>query len=81
MTLLEQIAEALQTLRPGAEWILHGDDYSEIQWIDLTQSKPTWAEVQAEIANPTPKPEPTIAQKLESVGLSVDDLKAALGLA
>jgi hypothetical protein len=25
-------------------------------------------------------PEPTIAQKLESVGLSLDDLKAALGL-
>jgi len=26
------------------------------------------------------KPEPTIAEKLESVGLSIDDLKAALGL-
>jgi len=25
-------------------------------------------------------PEPTVAQKLESVGLSLDDLKAALGL-
>jgi hypothetical protein len=31
--------------------------------------------------NPTPaKAEPTIAEKLASVGLSVDDLKAALGL-
>jgi hypothetical protein len=31
--------------------------------------------------NPTPaKEEPTIAEKLASVGLSVDDLKAALGL-
>ena len=26
------------------------------------------------------KPEPTVAEKLASVGLSVDDLKAALGL-
>ena len=80
MTLLEQIAEALQTLRPGAEWILHGDDYSEIQWLDTTQTKPTWAQVQAEIAKPTPKPEPTVAEKLASVGLSVNDLKSALGL-
>jgi hypothetical protein len=30
--------------------------------------------------NPTPKHEVTIAEKLASVGLSVDDLKAALGL-
>ena len=27
-----------------------------------------------------PEPEPTVADKLASVGLSVDDLKAALGL-
>jgi hypothetical protein len=31
--------------------------------------------------NPTPpKPEPTVAEKLASVGLSLDDLKAALGV-
>lgn len=30
--------------------------------------------------NPTPPAEPTITEKLASVGLSVDDLKAALGL-
>ena len=36
--------------------------------------------IEAEIANPTPKPEPTIDQKLSSVGLSVADLKSALGL-
>ena len=29
---------------------------------------------------PIPKPELTLAEKLASVGLSVDDLKAALGL-
>jgi hypothetical protein len=37
-------------------------------------------EVAAEIANPTPKPSLTISDKLAIVGLSVDDLKAALGL-
>ena len=30
--------------------------------------------------NPTPPAEPTIAEKLASVGLSIDDLKVALGL-
>lgn len=30
--------------------------------------------------NPTPTTEPTVAEKLASVGLSVDDLKLALGL-
>jgi hypothetical protein len=30
--------------------------------------------------NPTPPSEPTISEKLASVGLSVDDLKVALGL-
>jgi hypothetical protein len=29
---------------------------------------------------PPPAPEPTIEEKLASVGLSIDDLKAALGL-
>lgn len=30
--------------------------------------------------NPSKPPEPTVADKLASVGLSLDDLKAALGL-
>lgn len=30
--------------------------------------------------NPTPTPEPTVAEKLASVGLNLDDLKIALGL-
>jgi len=80
MTLLEKIAEALQTLRPGAEWVLSGDDYANIEWRDSNQTQPTWSEVKAEIENPRPKTEPTIAEKLASVGLNVDDLKTALGL-
>jgi hypothetical protein len=34
----------------------------------------------AKWVNPTPKVEPTIADKLALVGLSIDDLKAALGV-
>jgi hypothetical protein len=76
----KKIVDALIALRPQAEWTLSADDYADIEWLDTKQTKPTLAEIEAEIANPTPSPQPTIAEKLESVGLSVDDLKVALGL-
>jgi hypothetical protein len=43
----------------------------------------TKAEAEAALAahNPPAQTEPTVSDKLASVGLSVDDLKAALGLA
>ena len=74
-----QIGTALSVISAGSEWTLAGDDYQNIQWLSSTP-KPTWEEVMAEIVNPTPRPEPTVAEKLASVGLSVDDLKSALGL-
>ena len=37
-----------------------------------------WAE--NKVLADMPKPEPTVAEKLESVGLSIPELKAALGL-
>lgn len=76
----QKIVKALTRLRPNAEWTLLGDDYANIEWLDASQTKPTLAEVEAEIANPTPMPEPTVSEKLASVGLSIDDLKAALGV-
>jgi hypothetical protein len=39
------IGEALQTLRPKAEWNLRGTDYSGIEWLDANQTKPTRAEI------------------------------------
>jgi len=75
----QKITLALMALRPNAQWSLLGDDYSGVNWIDTNQTQPTWEEVEAEIANPTPRPEPTIADKLASVGLSIEELKAALG--
>jgi hypothetical protein len=75
----QKITQALIALRPKAEWTLIGDDYSKIEWLDIKQTQPTLEELEAEIANPTPQPEPTIAEKLASVGLSIEELKAALG--
>ncbi len=75
-----KIAKALREIRPSAEWSLDGDDYEGLIWLDTKQTKPTKDEIENAIANPLPKPEPSIAEKLASVGLSVDDLKSALGL-
>lgn len=38
--------DALQSLRPGAEWVLRGDD---LEWLDKNQTEPTSAEIDAEI--------------------------------
>ena len=40
-------ADALLSLRPGAEWVLRADD---LEWLDTQQTQPTEAEIQAEIA-------------------------------
>ena len=43
------IPAALQALKPGSEWILRGNDYSGIEWLDSEQ-KPTKTEVADKIA-------------------------------
>ena len=72
------ITQALRVLAPNTDWTLSGDNIDDIQWLDQNQSKPTKAQIEAEMANPTPQPDPTIADKLAMVGLSIDELKAAL---
>lgn len=74
----EEIIKALNVLIPGTEWTLSGDNFADIVWLKEGQPKATLAQVEAEIASPTPKPELTVAEKLASVGLTIDDLKAAL---
>lgn len=76
----KEITKALRDIRPNAEWTLSGDNYADLEWLDKKATKPTLAQIEAAIANPLPEPEPTVADKLASAGLSVDELKAALGL-
>ena len=40
-------ANALQSLRPGAEWVFRDD---ELEWLDTEQTQPTDAEIEAEIS-------------------------------
>jgi hypothetical protein len=39
-------SDALHLLRPGAQWIIRGDD---IAWLDANQTCPTDAEIEAEV--------------------------------
>ena len=41
--------DALSRLRPGAEWIVRGDVYSGIEWLDSSQTKPTETEISNKI--------------------------------
>ena len=39
------VSNALHALKPGAEWVLRGGDYSGLEWLDGSQTKPTETEV------------------------------------
>ena len=43
------IAAALRALKPGAEWVLRGSEWSGLEWLDKSQTVPTEAEVTAQI--------------------------------
>ena len=40
-------AQALQSLRPGAQWVLRGD---ELEWLSTDIEQPSDAEIEAEVA-------------------------------
>jgi hypothetical protein len=40
-------SDAILSLRPGAEWVLRGDD---LEWMDQNQSQPSESEIAAELA-------------------------------
>jgi predicted lipoprotein len=44
------ISKAITSLRPSAEWVLRGDTYDGLEWLDTQQTKPTESEINAEIA-------------------------------
>ena len=43
------LAQALFSLRPSAEWYCEGNTYAGLEWRDKKQTQPTEAEIQAEI--------------------------------
>ena len=39
-------SDAIQSLKPNAEWVLRGD---ELEWLDSKQTEPTQSEIDAEV--------------------------------
>ena len=48
-----RISDALQVLRPGAEWAIDNNSYAQLTWLDTEQTKPTEEEVVQKIAELT----------------------------
>ena len=44
------ITHALIALKPAAQWTLRGEDYSGLEWLDNSQTKPTETEVNSKIS-------------------------------
>ena len=44
------ITHALNSLKPGAQWVLRGNDYSGLEWLDSSQTKPTETEINSKIS-------------------------------
>ena len=44
------IPSALQSLKPEAEWVLRGENYSGLEWLDSSQTKPTETEINSKIS-------------------------------
>ena len=44
------ISDAIIELKPGADYIVRGEDYSGIEWLDGSQTKPTETEISNKIS-------------------------------
>ena len=44
------ISYAISVLKPGADWILRGEEYSGLEWSDSVQTKPTETEINNKIS-------------------------------
>lgn len=55
---------AIYSLRPNSEWVLRGDD---LEWLDTKQTKPTDAEITAEVARLQAEYEATEYQRQRAV--------------
>ena len=73
---IKQITNGLAQLGFNSGWVVNENEI--ILW-ENSEPQPT-IETILEAAKDYVEPVPTVEQKLASVGLSVDDLKSALGL-
>ena len=43
------ITDALIVLKPESGWVLNGNNYSDLEWLDKTQTKPTEEEINTKV--------------------------------
>jgi len=82
-------AQAVMSLRPGAEWSMSGDDVEGITWHTPNVEPLTTAEVQAEVkrleqaaideAASKEAAKASALAKLEALGLTADEAQAIAG--
>jgi hypothetical protein len=63
------LVQAIDSIRPGAKWVLRGDDISGLEWLDDKQTAPTADEILAAL---TALPKLVLAQDLMAQ-ITVDD--------
>jgi len=83
-------AEAVMSLRPGAEWSMNGDDVEGIIWHTEGVEPLTSAEVQAEVKRLEKAEAQAVADreaakasalaKLEALGLTTEEAQAIAGI-
>ena len=83
-------AQAVMSLRPGAEWTMNGDDVEGIIWHTEGVEPLTSAEVQAEVARleqaeidaaaAKEAAKASALAKLEALGLTTDEAQAIAGI-
>jgi hypothetical protein len=85
-----EVAQAVMSLRPGAEWSMNGDDVEGIIWHTEGVEPLTSAEVQAEIKRLEKAAAQAVADreaakasalaKLEALGLTTEEAQAIAGI-
>ena len=83
-------AAVLTANYPDAEWILNGDTYDGLTWLsdtpkpsqaDLDAAWPAVQQAQADAAAAKEAAKQSAVDKLAALGLTVDEISAAFGLA
>jgi hypothetical protein len=77
LQLCDELEIAGITINRDTSPAIHGDN-PNILWLDINPADTQKAQDVLNAHIPQPAPEPTIADKLASVGLSLDELKAAI---
>ena len=70
------IMDAIQALKPGAECIVRDNEYSNIEWLDKSQTQPTEDEVNAKVTELTNEEPMNLLREERNILLAQSDWMA-----